>query len=107
MQAAQDRDRGDATDGLNRPAHRCVLPQRQMCANVIVVGGVSSQDSPQVGLAEYDDVVKALTPDRADRSLNIGILPWRAARDGSVSDSHRSKSLRDDRTVARSRSRTR
>ena len=48
MQAAQDRDRDDVTDGLNRPADRCVLAQREMCANAIIIGGVSGQDSAQM-----------------------------------------------------------
>jgi hypothetical protein len=63
MQAAQDRDRSDTTDGLNRSAHRRVLVQCEMRANVIVIGAISSQDSPQMCLAEYDDVVEALPSD--------------------------------------------
>ena len=48
MQAAQDRDRSDTTDGLNRSAHRRVLVQCEMRANVIVIGAIRSQDSPQM-----------------------------------------------------------
>ena len=75
MQAAQDRDRGDATDGLNRAADRCVFAQREMRANSIIIGGVSGQDSAQMCLAEYDDVVEAFTSDRTDHPLDIAILP--------------------------------
>ncbi len=63
MQAAQDRDRSNATDGLNRPAHGRILVQRQMRENVIVVRGIGSQDPLQVCLAEHNDVVEALPSD--------------------------------------------
>jgi len=96
MEAAQDRDRGDATDRMNRAAHRCVLAQREMCANAVVIASISGQDSAQMGLVEYNDVVEALTPDRTDETLDIAVLPRRARRNGSVSDPHRPKSLRDD-----------
>src|SRR5579859_1018176 len=71
MQTAQDRDRDDATDGLNPAADRCVLAQREMRANSIIIGGVSGQESAQMCLAEYDDVVEAFASDRTDHSLDI------------------------------------
>ena len=75
MQAAQDRDRSDATDGLNRAAHRGVLAQRETRANAIVIAGIGAQDSAQMCLAEYNDVVEALTPDRSYEALAIAVLP--------------------------------
>ena len=99
MQAAQDRDRSDATDGLNRSAHRRVLAQGEMCAYAVIVIRIRGQDSVQMCLAEHDDVVEALAPDRADHPLDVAILPGRAGCDGSISDSHCSKSLRDHSTI--------
>ena len=69
MQAAEDRDRSDSTDGLNGPAYRCVLAQCEMRANAITIGGLSGQDSAQMCLTEYDDMVEAFPSDRTDRPL--------------------------------------
>ena len=44
MKAAQERYRNDATDGLNGPAQGCILPERKMCADPVLVGGISRQD---------------------------------------------------------------
>src|SRR5512135_919489 len=99
MHAAQYGDRDDATDGLNRAADGCVFAQREMRANAIIIGGVSGQDSAQMCLAEYDDMVEAFPSDRADHPFNAAILPRRARRDGSISDPHRPKSLRDDGAI--------
>src|SRR4029077_14355854 len=50
MKAAQERYWNDTADGLNGPAHRCVLPKGEMCANPIIVDGISRQDPAQMRL---------------------------------------------------------
>ncbi len=52
-----------------------------MSAGLVVVGEVRGQDTAQVPLAENDDMVQTLAPDRADDSLREGVLP-RAVRGG-------------------------
>lgn len=99
MKSAQERCRHDAPGRLNGPAHRCVLPEGEMCANLIIIGGVSCQDPAQMRFAEHDDMVEALTSDRADETFNMAVLPRRAGRNGSVPDTHRSEPPCDDGAV--------
>src|SRR5258707_9347908 len=80
MKAAQERYWNDTADGLNGPAHRCVLRKGEMCANPIIVDGISRQDPAQMRLAEHHDMVEVLTPDRADEAFDMAVLPRRAGR---------------------------
>lgn len=49
--------------------------------------------------AEHHDVIEALTPDRADETLDMAVLPRRAGRGGSVPYIHRSKPLCDEHAI--------
>ena len=64
---------------LDRSRLRRILLQRQMRSRTMVVADVSPQDSAKMTLVEDDDVIETLSPDRADDTLDVGILPWRAA----------------------------
>ena len=75
MKSAEDRPRGDATDPSNRTNKRRVLGQRQMRADIVVVGGIGVQDLTQVGFAKDDDVIQAFSADRANQPLRMAILP--------------------------------
>ncbi len=57
-----------------------------MRARVVIVANVFCKDSPQMPFAEDDHVVKAFSPDGANDSFHVGILP-RGARRGD--DLHR------------------
>jgi hypothetical protein len=46
-----------------------------MRSEFIVIAGVVSKDSTQMGVAEDDDVIEALPADRADQSLRMPVLP--------------------------------
>jgi hypothetical protein len=46
--------------------------------------------------AKYDDMVKAIPPDRADQPLTISVLPWRSRRGWTIPDAHRPKSPDDN-----------
>jgi hypothetical protein len=50
-------------------------------------------------LAEDNDVVQALAPDRSDQPLGKAILPGRGWCNGLISDAHGAKSACDDPTV--------
>ena len=47
----------------------------------IIVRSELNKDPAQVCLAEHDQVVDALPPDRADQSFRKAVLPWRTDRD--------------------------
>ena len=54
---------------------RRILPHGQMRSEFIVIAGVVSEDSTQMGIAEDDYVIKAFPTDRADQSLCMPVLP--------------------------------
>jgi hypothetical protein len=75
MEAGDHRLGNDQTKRLDRTANRCVLPERQVRARLVVVNGVPGHDPVKVHLAEHDHMVEALASDRADQPLDMGILP--------------------------------
>ena len=77
MKSTKNRQRSYAADELATPEARRIFVQRQMGSDLVVVGGVSFEDPPQVPLAEHDDVVQALVADRADRALDVSVVPRR------------------------------
>ena len=54
---------------------RRVLVQGPMGPRLIIVGGICAQNPAQVGFTEYDHVVQALAPDRANEPFNVRVLP--------------------------------
>jgi hypothetical protein len=46
-----------------------------------IIGEVAGQDSAEVPLAEHEDIVQRLAPDRTDEPFREGVLP-RAPRGG-------------------------
>ena len=78
MEASDHRLGNNYTKRLDRTANRCVLPERQVRARLVVVNGVPGHDPVKVRLAEHDHTVEALASDRADQPLDMGILPGRA-----------------------------
>ena len=61
---------------LNSPAVRRILVEREMSTRPVVVREVASQGTAQVSFAKDEDVIQILAPDRADKPLREGILPW-------------------------------
>jgi hypothetical protein len=45
----------------------------------------------KVPVAEHNNMVKAIPPDRADKSLRISVLPWRVWCNRPIPYAHRSK----------------
>ena len=78
MQAADFRDGDDSSDAamLNRAGVGAIFIERKMRAGALVVVDVRGQDAAEMALIEDDDVVQALPSDRADGSLDVGVLPW-------------------------------
>src|SRR6266704_3831418 len=70
-----------------------------MCSNVVVIASIGSQDSAQMRLAQDDEMVHTLAPDRSDQPFGKAILPRRGWCGRLVADAHGTQSACDDRTV--------
>src|SRR5262245_56425280 len=64
---------------LDWPDIRRILVEREVRASPVIVREIRGQDAAQMAFAENDDMLQALSPDRADEPLREGVLP-RAAR---------------------------
>ena len=75
MKAAKDRVRFDASGPLNGPRDRRSFVQGTMRSDVVVITSAGSQNAAQMRLAQDDEMVHALTPDRSDQAFCKAILP--------------------------------
>jgi hypothetical protein len=75
MKSAEYRVRTDDSSALNRARNRRILVQGSMRSDAIVIVGVGFQDPTQMHLAQDNDVVHTLAPDRSDQPLGIAIPP--------------------------------
>jgi hypothetical protein len=73
--------------------------KREVRARAVVVTGIGGQDAAKVRLADDDDMVEAVPPDRADQSFGMAVLPRRARRGRSVANAHGLDAPRDDGAV--------
>src|SRR3990172_4029120 len=89
VKSTQDVAGDDAAAALNGSAMWGIFLQAEMGPCRVVIRSVFLQDAPKMGLAPHDHVVKTLTSDRADRALDISVLPWRSRRDRAVANAHR------------------
>ena len=60
MKSAENWPRGEPTEPLNWPMRRRVLAQGLMRSEFVVIARVGRKDPAQMGLAQDDDVIKAL-----------------------------------------------
>jgi len=75
VEAAEDWLRDNLTFALHAAARRGILDQGHMCPGAIVVVGVSSGNSPEMRLAEHDEVGEALASYRADQDQSLRRVP--------------------------------
>src|SRR5258707_529056 len=87
------------TGSLNRARNRRILVQGSMRSAEIVIVGVGFQDATQMHLAQDNDVVHTLTPDRSDQPFGKAILPGRGWCGRLVPDAHGAQSARDDAAI--------
>ena len=78
----------NGSDPLNRARDRRIFIQRPVRSDFVVIVGIGSQDPPQMRLAQDDEVVHALAPDRSDQPFGEGILPRRGWCRRLVPDAH-------------------
>src|SRR5947209_3483130 len=70
-----------------------------MRSDAAVIVRIGSQDSAQMRLAQDNDVVQTLTPDRSDQPFGKAILPGRGWCGRLVPDAHGEQSARDDAAI--------
>jgi hypothetical protein len=70
-----------------------------MSSDAVVVVGVRFQNAAQMHLAQDNDVVQALTPDRSGQPSGKAILPGRGWCGGLVPNAHGAQPACDDRTI--------
>jgi hypothetical protein len=75
MKATEDRSRCDNAETLDRAMERGVFGQGSVGSEFVVVVGIGSEDPAQVCVAQDHDMVQALSPDRANESFDVSILP--------------------------------
>src|SRR5258708_36142591 len=74
VKSAQSGACTDHTGSLNRARNRRILVQGSMRSDAIVIVGVGFQDPTQMHLAQDDDVVSTLSPDRSTQPFRKSIL---------------------------------
>src|SRR5271168_2832759 len=70
-----------------------------MRSDAIIIAGVGFQDPTQMHLAQDNDVVQTLTPDRSDQPFGKAILPRRGWCGRLVPDAHGAQSACDHGAV--------
>src|SRR5258708_3150718 len=70
-----------------------------MSSDAVVIVRIRSQDLAQMHLAQDNDVVHTLTPDRSDQPFGKAILPGRGWCGRLVPDAHGAQSARDDAAI--------
>src|ERR1700738_2072211 len=70
-----------------------------MRPDVVVIASVGTHDSAQMRLAQDDEMVHALAPDRSDQPFGKAILPRRGWCRRPVPDAHGWQSACDDAAV--------
>src|ERR1700675_3925925 len=72
MKSAQDSVRTYDAGSLYRPRNRRIFMQRSMRSDAVVIIGVRFQNAAQMLLAEDNEVIQTLTPDRSAKPFCQG-----------------------------------
>src|SRR6202049_857147 len=78
---------------------RRVLVDQKVRAGRVIIARVRSQQMAKMPLAEHDNVVKTLPPDRTDRPFAISVLPRRSRGGWPIPNAYSSKSSDEDVAV--------
>src|ERR1700681_4521576 len=70
-----------------------------MCSSVVVITSIGSQNLAQMRLAQDDEMVNTLAPDRSDQPFGKAILPRRGWCSRLVPNTHGAQSARDDAAI--------
>jgi ABC transporter substrate binding protein/Transposase IS66 family len=75
VEAAEERDRDDRADRLDRAVDRGVFRKSEVDTGAVVVVGVGTEDLAKMGFAQDQDMVQAFSSDRADEPFGVTVLP--------------------------------
>src|SRR5882724_4170258 len=70
-----------------------------MRSSAVIIVRIVFQNPTQMFLAQDNDVVQTLAPDRSDQPFGKAILPRRGRCNWLISDTHGTQSARDDSAV--------
>src|SRR3977135_3520538 len=84
---------------LYGPRLWAILVQREMRPAVGVILKIRRQRAAQAQSIEDDDVIETFAADRADDSLDIGVLPRRSRRGDDLLDRHRGGPIAEGRPI--------
>ncbi len=75
MESAKEWKWFDTSDGLYGSVDWRILMKGEMGSDLVMILSIRMEDMPQVPLTEYDDVIEAFPPDRADEPFTVSVLP--------------------------------
>src|SRR5262245_1496729 len=78
---------------LDRPDIRRILVEREMRSCTVIIREVRGENALQMPLAENDDMLEALAPDRADEPLGERVLPRAVRGREDFTDAHALRAL--------------
>jgi hypothetical protein len=61
---------------MNGSPERSILLEREMCAEPVIIGGISRQGPAQMRFAEHHDVIEALTPVCTENLDQCVVIGW-------------------------------
>src|ERR1700746_1668168 len=74
VQATEDAHWHDPPDPVDRSMDWGVFVQRQVSPSFVVIRDVAGDDAAEVSLAEHDEMVETLPPDRGDQPFGVTVL---------------------------------
>ena len=77
-----------------------ILVECEVSACAVIVREVAGQDAVQVALAQDEDMIQTLAPDRADEAFHDRVLPWAVGCRQHFTDAHAPQSVLKEVTVA-------
>src|SRR6266704_5686103 len=92
VKAAEDGRRYDVAPALDGSMDRRILVEGPMSPQLVIVGSILPQNPAQMGLAQDDNMVYTLAPDRSDQPFGKAVLPRRGWCNRLVSDAHGAQS---------------
>jgi hypothetical protein len=75
------------------------FPESKVRASSMIVRAVAREDAPQMRLVENDHVIETLSPQRADQTLDVRILPGTRRGRDDFRDAHACQSPPKDVAV--------
>ena len=71
MESAEQRDGLNAANRLRGAADRCILAEREMVPDPIIIVSIGMQHVPEMPFAKDHDMIEAVAPDRADETFAV------------------------------------